>query len=72
MSRNRQHRCVLVDGTTLGVVWEWTMGRGLLRALALVITLLAAAPSLVQSAPAGAGDPRMPDPCVTAPNLPFC
>lgn len=49
------------------------MGRGLLlRLLALVIMLLAAAPSLVQSAPAGTGDPRMPDPCVAAPNLPFC
>ncbi len=48
------------------------MGMGLLRSLALLITLLAAAPSLVQSSPAGAGDSRMPDPCVTAPNLPFC
>jgi len=49
------------------------MGRGLLlRSLALVIMLLAAAPSLVQSAPAGTSDPRMPDPCVAAPNLPFC
>lgn len=73
MSRNRQHRCVLVDGSTLGVIREWTMGRGLLlRSLALVIMLLAAAPSLVQSAPTGAGDPHMPDPCVAAPNLPFC
>lgn len=49
------------------------MGRGLLlRSLALVTMLLAAAPSLVQSAPAGAGNPHMPDPCVAAPNLPFC
>ena len=63
---------MLVDGSTLGVVWEWTMAMAWLRLLALVITLLAAAPSLGQSAPTAAGHPRMPDPCVRAPNLPFC
>jgi hypothetical protein len=43
-----------------------------IRRLALVITLLVA-PNLVvaQSAP-GPAIPPIPDPCVTAPNLPYC
>ncbi len=52
-----------------------TLGASPITVLALaILLLLAVASSLAsaQSAPASARHAPMPDPCVSAPNLPFC
>jgi hypothetical protein len=61
-------------------VWQRNLRPGLFGAspimvLALAILLLLAVASSVtsaRSAPAPARHASMPDPCVSAPNLPFC
>jgi hypothetical protein len=48
------------------------MGKGAMRSMAwCVILLLAVAAAAAHAAP-GSPPPRMPDPCIAAPNLPFC
>jgi hypothetical protein len=42
-----------------------------MRALVWAVLLLLALASAVRAAP-DAGAPSMPDPCIEAPNLPFC
>jgi hypothetical protein len=43
-----------------------------IRRLALVIALLVAPAAVVAQSPPGPATPPIPDPCVVAPNLPYC
>jgi hypothetical protein len=43
-----------------------------IRRLALVMALLVAPDLVVAQSPPGPATPPIPDPCVMAPNLPFC
>jgi hypothetical protein len=42
-----------------------------MRSVAWWVVLLLAATAVARAAP-GSAQPRMPDPCIEAPNLPFC
>jgi hypothetical protein len=43
-----------------------------IRRMALVIALLVAPAPVVAQSPPGPATPPIPDPCVVAPNLPYC